>query len=216
MILFNSLLCACPPAAEIVDIESDDCIERMGQVLKVVVQRTNASASTENEIVIVTTNPNLLATWTTLLAAVDSTKVQTSPTFVSATFEPGEAIEAGGGNDSVGGIPTIVGRNPTAFSSNFEDVKQLVIESLKTYECEKELSVFILTADGSIWGIADDVETPLTFKGIKIRSFFVSDKTPGGFDQTDKNNFKFALLPNWSDKLYRVTPSDFNALTELK
>tara|TARA_R110000796_G_scaffold33305_1_gene86557 strand:- start:1419 stop:2066 length:648 start_codon:yes stop_codon:yes gene_type:complete len=215
MIYFNTLLCACPPAAATPDIPTDDCIERMGQVLKVVVQRTNATASTENEIVIATTNPNILATWTTLLSAVDSTKVQTSPTFVSATFEPGEAIEAGGGNDSVGGIPTIVGRNPTAFNSSFEDVKQLVITALKGYECEKNLSVFILTSDGSIWGIADDVTTPTTFKGFKIRSFFVADKTPGGFDQTDKNNFKFSLLPNWSDGLYRVTPSDFNALTQL-
>lgn len=212
---FQSLLCACPPAAAIGTISSDDCVERLGQILKVVIQRTKLNATTENIITIATTNPNLLATWTALKAAVDSSKVQASPTFVSANFEPGEAIEAGGGNDSVGGIPTVVGRNPSAFTCQFEDVKQTIMREMKTLECEKELSVFFINADGEIIGVSDDPTTPTTFKGFPIRSFFVSDKKPGGFDQTDKNQFKFSLLPNWSDYLTRITPSDFNALTQL-
>lgn len=212
---FTNLIVACPPAAEIPDIPTDDCIDRWGQILKVMIQRTKETATTENIITIATTNPNLLATWTALKAAADSTKVQTSPTFVSATFEPGEAIEVGGGNDGVGGVAYTAGRNPTPFNANFIDVKQSVIKALKDYQDEKELSVFFINEDGQIIGVTDDPDTPTTFKGFPIQSFFVQDLGPGGFGETNKNNFKFALKPNWSDNAYRVTPSDFNALTQL-
>lgn len=168
-----------------------------------------------NNIVIATTNPNLLATWTALKAAADSTKVQVTPYIQDVNNEPGEAREFGGGNQTLGGIPITMGRNPSTLEAAFFDLKQKIAGELKQYECEKELSVFFVNEHGQIIGKTDDPDSPTTFRGFPLRSFFVSDKKLGGFDEPDRNNLKMSFLPNWSDNLHRVTPTDFDALTDI-
>lgn len=209
-----ALLCGCPPDAQIPTIPTDECIERIGQIQKFLVQRTKNGAVV-NEIDIAASNPNLLATWTALKAATDSTKVQTSPYIQEPVNEAGEAREYGGGNQTLGGIPITIGRNPSTFEAAFVDVKQKIIKELKKYECEKELSIFLLNEHGQIIGITDDPDTPAKFKGIPVRSFFVSDKRMGMYEEVDKNMVKWSFLPNWSDNLHIVNPSDFDALAAL-
>ena len=135
------MLCACPPAASIVDIPVDVCIENIGQIQKFGLQRRK-TGSAYNWIDITSTNPNLLATWTALKTSADSTKVQFSPFIQEPTSEAGEAIEFGGGNQTVSGIPIIVGRNASTFSAAFLRVKQTIIKEIKKFECETELGVF--------------------------------------------------------------------------
>lgn len=207
-------LCGCAPSAEIQDISTATTKERLGQIQKFMLQRTK-DGSTVNSITIGTSNPNLLATWTALKSATDNTKVQTSPYVENPAFEAGEAREYGGGNETIGGIPITIGRSPSSFNGEFLDMPQSVIEELKKYECEDGISVFLINECGAIIGLTDDHTTPTTFKGIPVRSFFVSDKMIGGYDSVDKNMVKWMFLPNWSDKLHVVTPSDFEALTQL-
>lgn len=208
------MLCNCPLGAEIADIPTDDCLERLGQIQKIIIQRTK-SGGTVNKIVIATTNPNLEATWTALLAASDSTKVQVSPYIADVSTEDGGPREFGSGNQVQGGIPLTLGRNPSPFTAMMYDIKQTIISAMKTYECEKELSIFFINEAGAIIGKTDTPATPDTFYGFPIRSFFISDKMPGGYDEPDKNSLRFSFLPNWSDGLHIVTPSDFDALSDL-
>lgn len=208
------MLCACPPAAAITDISSDDCKENIGQVQKIVLQRRKDGANL-NWIPIATSDPALLATWTALKAAVDNTKVQTTPFIQNPTSETGEAIEFGGGNQTISGIPLVVGRNASTFEAQFYQVKQAIIKEIKAFECEKELSVFLINEDGQIIGLTDDTTTPTQFRGIPIRSFFVSDKRLGGFEEPDSNTVSWGFEPNWSDDLYIVEPTDFDALTQI-
>lgn len=207
MFLHQLLQCACPPAAAITTIPTDNCLERVGQIQKIGIQRTKDGA-TENIITIATTNPNVLATWTGLKGATDNTKVQFTPFIQEPTSEAGEAREYGGGNATLNGIPIILGSNPSPFEAKLIDIRQDIAEALKGYMCEKELSVFLVTAD-KVWGLANDVTNVTTFKGIPIQSFFVSDKVIGGYEEVDYNMVKWSFAPNWSDKLYGVTPTDF-------
>ena len=208
------MICPCPESAAITTITADDCKEAIGQIQKFGIQRTK-DGLTVNEIVIATTNPNLKATWTALKAAIDSTKVQFSPEIIETTHEAGEARTYGSGNQVLNGIPLVIGRNASPFTAAFDRIQQKIAKELKTYECEKNLSVFLIDENGIIWGKTDDVDTPTIFKGIPIESFFVSDKKLGGFDGVDQNMLSWSFKQNWSDDLLGVTPSDFDALEEL-
>jgi hypothetical protein len=212
---FNmSLICPCPQNAAVGDIDQDLCLERVGEVQRFGLQRT-LNGTTENEIVIGTSNPNLLATWTDLKSATDSTRVQFSPEIHAPSGEPGEMREYGGEGETLGGVVRNLGRRPTPFQAEFLDITQKIAAQLKAYECEKKLSVFLIAESGLIWGLTDDLETPTVFKGIPIEAFFTSDKHLGHFVAPDKNYVRWSFKPNWSDMLYAITPSDFSALTEL-
>ena len=51
---------------------------------------------------------------------------------------------------------------------------------------------------------------------IPVRALFVSDKGHGGLEAPDSNTIQWSFLPNYSDDLVIVAPSDFNPLTDLQ
>lgn len=215
MVFLRSLLqCACPPAAALTAIPANTCLERFGQIQKIMIQRTKDGATT-NIITIASTNPNVLATWTALKAAVANTKVVVTPYIENPENTPGDPRTYGGGNATLGGIEKTIGSNPSPFTAEFHDITQAIIAVIKEIQCETDISIFLINEHGEIIGITDDPATPTTFKGIQARSFFVSDKKLGMFEEVDKNIISWAFLPNWSDLLYRVTPTDFDALIDL-
>lgn len=211
-----SFLCGTLPT-EIVDLSNVNC-ERIGQVQKIIFQRFFSSGSTKNTFIIASANPNLKATWDVIFAASDSTKAVITPTMFSAAIEAGEAIEAAG---SPLNIPTILGSSPSVYDSFIPNARQDLIEALKSYMKESTpggagaLGVYFINTEGKIFGTADDVVTATTFSPIRIYSLRVGDKSTGGLEDNDKNQLKFYLPQNWSDKLHPVTPSDFDANTDL-
>jgi hypothetical protein len=211
-----SYLCGTIPA-ELPDLAALNC-ERLGQIQKIIFQRIYSTGTTKNSLTIATTDPNLLATWTTLLTASDGTKAVITPTLNAAQIEAGEAIEVGG---SPLNIPSVVGAQPSVYDSHIPNARQDLIEDLKAYAKEANvggagaLGVYFVNTNGKIFGIADDVETATTFQPIRVYSLFVGDKTTGNIEDNDKNTVKFYLPQNWSDKLYMVTPSDFDANSDL-
>ena len=96
-------LLLCPPAGAPQSIGVSSCLERFGEIQKIILQRTYDDG-TLNTITIATANPNLLATWTALLAAVDNTKCQVTPFINAMNNEVGEPITIGGVGATVGGI----------------------------------------------------------------------------------------------------------------
>jgi len=210
----STLCTVCTPAAAIGDITAVTTKVRLGEIQKFIIQRTK-NGTTRNEITIATSNPNLLATWTALKAAADSTRVQVSPFIDGPEGEAGGPREFGGPGETRGGIPRRNGRENTPFSANFLDVPQSLITELKAYECETELSVFLINECGQLIGKTDDTASPTVFYGFPIQSFFVSDLNMGQYTQSDYNTVQWNFLPNWSDNLHVVSPSDFDALTEL-
>ena len=209
-------LCTCPAAAALTTIPSAGCPESFGQIQKIAFQRLRKADGTKNSF----TSQNsilLKASWTALMAASDGTKIVLSPYVQAPTNEAGSPRTFGGGNETLGGVEMIIGREPTTFSAVIRSVKQDVIKAMKELQCEAQadnLGVFLIDENGAVECIKDET-TEGTFYPIPIRSLFVGDKSHGGLEAPDSNAIQFAFLPNYSDDLSVQVPTDFNPLTDL-
>lgn len=209
-------ICKCPASTALTSIPAVSCTESFGQIQKVAFQRIYSSGTTKNSFTS-SADIKLLASWTALLSANDSTKIVVSPYIQAPTSEAGAARTFGGGNDTLGGVEEIVGREPTSFSAVLRRIPQSVIKALKELQCESwadNLGVYLFDENGNIEALVDET-TPTTFYPIPIRSLFVGDKTHGGLEEPDSNAISWTFLPNYSDQLKIVAPTDFNPLTDL-
>lgn len=207
--------CACPAAAALPDIPNVNCGETFGQIQKIAFQRLTDADGNKNSFT--TTNAiGTLASWTPKLSAADGTKIVVSPYVQAPSNEAGAPITFGGGNDTLGGVEEIIGREPSVFNGVFRKIPQNVIKALKQLQCESwsnNLGVYLFDDTGRIEAIQDET-TATTYYPIPIRSLFIGDKSHGGLEAPDSNTIQFAFLPNYSDDLAIVTPS-FNPLTDL-
>ena len=217
-------LCSCPAASALTTIPAVQCVESFGQIQKVAFMRLKKADGTVNSFVDgSSTGIDKLAAWTAKMALTDGGKVVISPYIQAPTSEAGEARTFGGGNETLGGVELVIGRNPTSFSGVFRAMPQAIIKVIKELQCEAQadnLGVILFDENGNIEAIkgstlVDTTPTP-TYSPIPIRSLFVSDKTHGGLEAPDSNNISWTFLPNFSDDLAIVAPSDFNPLTDLK
>ena len=209
-------ICKCPAATALTSIPAVTCTESFGQIQKVAFQRIYSSGTTKNSF---TTSAAIdkKASWTALLSANDSTKVVVSPYIQAPTSEAGAARTFGGGNETLGGVEEIIGREPTSFSAVLRRIPQNVIKALKELQCESwadNLGVYLFDDNGNIEAIQDETVTT-TYYPIPIRSLFIGDKTHGGLEEPDSNAISWTFLPNYSDNLKIVAPDDFNPLTDL-
>ena len=199
------------------DIPVSNCPESFGQIQKVAFQRLYKSTGEKNSFT-TTAGIGKKASWTPLLSADDDTKIVISPYIQDPTAEAGAARTFGGGNETLGGVEEIVGREPTPFTGVMRKLPQKIIKALKELQCESwgdNLGVYLFDENGAI-GAIQDAKTATTHYPIPIRSLFIGDKTLGGYEAPDSNNIQWAFLPNWSDDLAFIVPEDFNPLTDLK
>lgn len=210
-------ICKCPAAEALPNIPNFKCAESFGQIQKVAFQRLTKATGERNSF---TTNAGIekKASWTPLLSADDDTKVVVSPYIQAPTAEAGAARTFGGGNETLGGIEEIIGREPTPFAGVMRKLPQTIIKALKELQCESDsqnLGIYLFDENGSI-GALRDAKTKTTYYPIPIRSLFIGDKTLGGLEAPDSNAIQWSFLPNWSDDLAIVSPEDFNPLTDLQ
>lgn len=199
------------------DIPVSNCPESFGQIQKVAFQRLYKSTGEKNSF---KTDAGIekKASWTPLLSADDDTKIVISPYIQAPTAEAGAARTFGGGNETLGGVEEIVGREPTPFTGVMRKLPQKIIKALKELQCESwgdNLGVYLFDENGTI-GAIQDAKAATTHYPIPIRSLFIGDKTLGGYEAPDSNNIQWTFLPNWSDDLAIIVPEDFNPLTDLK
>lgn len=211
------MICKCPAGTALPDIPVSNCPESFGQIQKVAFQRLYKSTGEKNSF---KTDAGIekKASWTPLLSADDDTKIVISPYIQAPTAEAGAARTFGGGNETLGGVEEIVGREPTPFTGVMRKLPQKIIKALKELQYESwgdNLGVYLFDENGAI-GAIQDAKTATTHYPIPIRSLFISDKTLGGYEAPDSNNIQWAFLPNWSDDLAVIVPEDFNPLTDLK
>ena len=209
------ITCQCPAAAALTTIPAQGCAESFGQIQKVAFQRLT-TAGAKNSFTS-SADIKLKASWTALMSAADSTKVVISPYIQAPTVEAGAARTFGGGNETLGGVEMIIGREPTPFTGIIRATKQSVIKAIKELQCEAiadNLGVYLFDENGNICCLQDQ-STPTTFYPIPIRALFVGDKSFGGLEAPDSNAIQWSFLPNYSDDLAIVSPTDFNPLTDL-
>lgn len=211
------MICKCPAGTALPDIPVSNCPESFGQIQKVAFQRLYKSTGEKNSFT-TTAGIGKKASWTPLLSADDDTKIVISPYIQAPTAEAGAARTFGGGNETLGGVEEIVGREPTPFTGVMRKLPQKIIKALKELQCESwgdNLGVYLFDENGAI-GAIQDAKTATTHYPIPICSLFIGDKTLGGYEAPDSNNIQWAFLPNWSDDLAIIVPEDFNPLTDLK
>lgn len=205
------LNCGCPAGAHLEDLMIPECKEAFGQIQKIAFQRVYKTAGELNAV----TEPTTKASWATLFSAADGTKLVVSPYVQNPTTEPGAARTFGGGNQSLGGVEIIIGREPTTFSAVMYEESQAVIATMKKYMCEN-VGVYLIDEYGNIGCIVDKMDSPTKYMPIPIGKLFIGDKKLGGFEEPDSNTLEFSFYPNWSDNLYIIKHDtlDFNPLTD--
>lgn len=216
-------LCSCPAAAALTTIPAVGCNESFGQIQKVAFMRLKKADGTLNSFVDgAGTGIDRLAAWTAKMALTDGGKAVISPYIQAPTQDGGDARTFGGGNDTLGGVELVIGRNPSNFSGVMRAVPQSVIKIMKALQCEAQadnLGVILFDENGNIEAVkhSTTVETVTTvsFTPIPIRSLFIGDKVHGGLEAPDNNAISWSFLPNYSDDLGIVAPVDFNPLTDL-
>ena len=216
-------ICKCPAAAALPNIPNFTCAESFGQIQKVAFQRLYKSTGEKNSFA----NEESIrekASWTSLLSAADDTKVVVSPYIQAPTAEAGAPRTFGGGNETLGGIEEIIGREPTTFTAVMRKMPQSLIKALKDLQCESDsqnLGVYLFDENGAIGALQNpnalqDPKIEVMYYPIPIRSLFIGDKTLGGLEAPDSNAIQWTFLPNWSDDLAIIVPNNFNPLTDLK
>lgn len=204
--------CDCPLPAAISDITPITCPENWGQIQKLILQRRQVTSPFPTFAEAGVGGADLLASWTVLKGASDETKVQSTPFFDTFTIPPTEPITRGGNdNSTLDGIERVVGAGFALASGQFFGVPAAVLKQLKTFNCE-ELDVYFINEAGKIIGINP---TGTEFKGFEVQTFFVGDPGSEGKNTEDKTMFRFNLPYGWRDNAVLVTPSDFNAKTQI-
>ena len=200
---------SCPLGASLDAPGVATCLEDIGEIVAFALQRTRNGVPF-NQIVLATTNPELKATGTGLVGAVDSTKVVFLEDIANAEFGGGEPREAGTGQ---GGVPNIKGTTPTTFTAQFQQIEQDVIRSYRPFQCVTAFSVFLINDAGQIIGLKD-ATTAVNMRGIPIKNFYIGPKIIGQLGSVDYNNVSWSFLGDWSDYLYVVTPTDFDPVLD--
>lgn len=207
------LNCGCPAGKHLNDLEIAECKESFGQIQKVIFTRIFSSTGVKNKI----PKESLAkkATMTPFFAASDGTKLIISPYIQNPVTEPGDARTFGGGNQTLGGVEIVIGREPTTFTGVIYQEAQSVIKTLKSYSCEK-IGVFLIDENGNIGAIDSDGKGA-KYEPIPVVKFFVGDKNLGGYEEPDSNTISWSFYPNWSDDLVLIKADtlDYNPLTEL-
>ena len=209
-------LCSCPAATALTTIPAAGCPVSFGQIQKIAFQRLKMANGTENKFLHGTGSGSidLLASWQTCLTATDGSKIVVSPYIQAPADDGGDARTFGGGNETLGGVEIIIGRNPTNFSGVIRAVSQNIIKAMKALQCEAQadnLGVYLFDENGSIECLSDGTD----FYPIPIRALFIGDKKHGNLEAPDSNAISFSFLPNYSDNLIIENPTDFNPLTDL-
>lgn len=215
-------LCACPAATALTTIPAATCAESFGQIQKVAFMRLKKADGTVNSFVDGSgTGIDKKAAWTAKMALTDGGKAVISPYIQAPTQDGGDARTFGGGNETLGGVEMVIGRNPMNFSGVMRGVPQSIIKVMKELQCEAQgdnLGVILFDENGNIEAIKKvTTGTPnvVEYMPIPIRSLFIGDKVHGGLEAPDNNAISWKFLPNYSDDLGIVQPDDFNPLTDL-
>ena len=219
-------LCACPAATTLTTIPAASCAESFGQIQKVAFMRLKKADGTKNSFSTgTTTGIDKLAAWTAKMALTDGGKVVISPYIQAPTQDGGDARTFGGGNETLGGVEMVIGRNPMNFSGVMRGVPQSIIKVMKSLQCEAQgdnLGVILFDENGNIEAVkkttttaGQNPTTTVEYMPIPIRSLFIGDKVHGGLEAPDNNAISWKFLPNYSDDLAIVQPDDFNPLTDL-
>lgn len=201
--------CDCPLPDALTTIPGFSCGEDMGQIQKLIFQRRQATPP------LTVTEAALLTNWQDLLDATDDTKVVITP-FISGFAIPKAEPNLEGGNDNstINGAPIPHPSNPVRSTGDMRSVPAATLRAMKDLNCEDPngMTVYMVNQFGKIFGVSTD---GTDFEGFGIQAPFVGDSSNEGYAKNDLTPINMSYPTGWRDYLKSITPSDFNALTDL-
>jgi hypothetical protein len=218
-----SLIVNCPLPAALTPIPGVTCNFNFDQIVKSAFQRRQPAAPGPfTTLAAIQT----LANWTTFKAAVDSTKVVTTPIFTNTEIPPSEPLTQGGNdNTTFAGIREYNGEGSVTATAQFKGLPPAVKRAMDLLSQESLASavgvsnltwypinwVGILFAENPVDGAG---ASTTIYRGIPVYNFRVS--SPGGGQLNSKNitNVSWDLAPNWADYIAAIKPA-FDPLTEI-
>ena len=129
-----SLICSCPANTALTTIPAVTCPENFGQIQKVAFQRLKLADGTRNSFAAAAGTPTtptitLKASWVAAMALSTAGKIVISPFINNPTDGGGDARLTSGGNDDLGGIPSVLGGNPVTFEGSLRSVPLRLLRS---------------------------------------------------------------------------------------
>ena len=177
--------------------------QRFNQVVRLAVQLAGTPFVSASDI-------KLKASWDTLIAATDATKIILSPPFSGSKITPSKALETGADtNATYEGLPIYFGEGTAMFSAEFNDVDAAVIDaffavvssfSMGNGIGSNSLTAYWINNDGHIFS------TPL-FAGLPCINLAPRTRGTDGLNSSDKIPFSFYLPPNWDGNTTLPTPN---------
>ena len=205
------ITCLCPELTAITTIPAQTCGENIGQIVKVLFQRKQVTPSFPTRAGAGAGDAGVLASWTALKAAVAGTKIQSTPYMENAVVPPAEMqFEGGGTNETLDGQPIPTMPSPIQVTGRFRSLPADIFTALETYNCELNLSVYLVNGDGVIWGWKPATGSGTTFQGIDIGRWTITDGGNEGYGTYDLTPFAFSLRYGWRKRLVAVKPADFS------
>jgi hypothetical protein len=110
------------------------CPQEFGQIQKLIFWRRGNTKTVASAL--------QATTWTAMLTATGSTKALVAG-FTIGKVTPGDAREAGGGNETKNGIPVVIGSSPSVAEFMLIQQDQDVIKQLKKLHCEALDVIFV-------------------------------------------------------------------------
>ncbi len=200
--------CLCPAPTALTQPAAITCGENLGQIVKLAIQRKQATAAFPTKVGSGVGDAGVLASWTARKAANDNTKIISTPFIEGFTVPPISAIKEGGDdNSTLDGIAVVVGTNTSVCAGFIRSLPASILLDLKKLNCEPNLEAYFINEFGYIIGMSAN---GTTFNGITISNFFMGDGGNEGKNSHDKTPFELSLRYGWRDKLAIVKPADFN------
>ena len=201
--------CICPLLPALANTPPVECPENLGQWIKLAFQRKSADFSFATEI-----TAALLVNWTPLIGAVDDDKIVLTHFFSNHLVPQAEPITEGGGdNTTIDGVEDLLGYGPITVTGTFRDVPNDHITALKLFRCENT-NIFPINNNGRILAKQPGGAGNPVFP-IPIATWSISDAASQGLNTRDKANFRYSFVDGWREDLILITPTDFNAKTDL-
>lgn len=207
----------CPLVGELPSVASNVCPLNYKEVNRVYVLKGGGNvlwdlAAPANNVGGMTGLPSLSSAWTTLVGLSNDAKVVPIPLFGS---EPRMTAGAEITNIGLNNVENHVGFEPSKFTAMFEGLQPESEEDINELRCYgNTLEVYFIMYDKRIVGEIDDHTTPVIWKGFSIASALILlGRSLNGVNENDKNEFKFQIDKEWSEKAFAITPeSTFNPL----
>lgn len=208
------LICSCDTILpNLLDVT---CPEDMDQVVKIAFQLNQAVPAFTTVAGIGAVN-----SWTTLLAAVDSTKITLSPAVANLVIPASEMVASGqDSNESVNGIGYNLGETNITVTGEIHSAPQAVVDALDELSCfsdaalgQSKLSAyfFLRRIKGISRVVAKGSAVAGDYVGFEIFNFRVSSPESQGYNTKTKYMFSFTMQSDeWRSR--ELVPLAFNPL----